>query len=161
MSVINRLATTTCRKPWLTRLIVISGVLMMGGCASSSTEMWDMENAPEMQALWQTAAGNDDVTQRGLLDRRSALRRGIDHEALAAQREGYTRDAANEIHSQFSRLPNPDLVMYVFPHLAGADPVPIPGYSTVFPLYARPQFALPGETSRPHVPSASHLTATN
>ncbi|WP_134563401.1 TIGR03751 family conjugal transfer lipoprotein, partial [Pseudomonas aeruginosa] len=41
--------------------------------------------------------------------------------------------------------PNPDLVMYVFPHLAGTDPVPVPGYSTVFPLYQRVQYAMPGE----------------
>jgi conjugative transfer region lipoprotein (TIGR03751 family) len=57
----------------------------------------------------------------------------------------YTRTAHNEIERQFHRLPNPDLVMYVFPHLAGTDPVPVPGYSTVFPLYQRVQYALPGE----------------
>jgi conjugative transfer region lipoprotein (TIGR03751 family) len=57
----------------------------------------------------------------------------------------YTRTAENEIQRQFHRLPNPDLVMYVFPHLAGTDPVPVPGYSTVFPLYQRVQYAMPGE----------------
>jgi conjugative transfer region lipoprotein (TIGR03751 family) len=44
---------------------------------------------------------------------------------------------------QFPRLPNPDLVMYVYPHLAGTQ-APVPGYSTVFPLYES-QYALPGE----------------
>jgi conjugative transfer region lipoprotein (TIGR03751 family) len=57
----------------------------------------------------------------------------------------YTRTAATEVYSQFRRLPNPDLAMYVFPHLAGSDPVPVPGYTTVFPLYQRVQYALPGE----------------
>ena len=57
----------------------------------------------------------------------------------------YTRTAENEIKSQFHRLPNPDLVMYVFPHLAGSEPVPVPGYSTVFPFYRQLQYALPGE----------------
>ena len=28
-------------------------------------------------------------------------------------------------------------MMYVYPHLAGTDPVPVPGYTTVFPLYQR------------------------
>ncbi|MGV8698510.1 TIGR03751 family conjugal transfer lipoprotein, partial [Pseudomonas aeruginosa] len=46
---------------------------------------------------------------------------------------------------QFHRLPNPDLGMYVCPHLAGTDPVPVPGYRTVFPLYPRVQYAMPGE----------------
>ena len=63
----------------------------------------------------------------------------------SAVQAGYTRTAQNEIYRQFHRLPNPDLVMYVFPHLAGTDPVPVPGYSTVFPLYQRVQYALPGE----------------
>lgn len=57
----------------------------------------------------------------------------------------YTRTAENEIKSQFHRLPDPDLVMYVFPHLAGSEPVPVPGYSTVFPFYRQLQYALPGE----------------
>ncbi len=37
--------------------------------------------------------------------------------ASANDQADYTRTASNEIHSQFKRLPNPDLVMYVFPHL--------------------------------------------
>jgi conjugative transfer region lipoprotein (TIGR03751 family) len=69
----------------------------------------------------------------------------IDAQAAPACRRAYTRTAQNEIHRQFRRLPNPDLVMYVFPHLAGTDPVPVPGYSTVFPLYQRVQYAMPGE----------------
>ncbi len=58
---------------------------------------------------------------------------------------GYTRDAANEIDAIFPRLPNPTLVMYVFPHLAGEESVPVPGYATAFPMYERTEYALPGE----------------
>jgi conjugative transfer region lipoprotein (TIGR03751 family) len=35
--------------------------------------------------------------------------------------------------------------MYVFAHLSGTEAVPIPGYSTVFALYQRVYYALPGE----------------
>ena len=83
-----------------------------------------------------------------MLDARQDLRRPlteIDLQTAAARQAAYTRSAANEIQRQFRRLPNPDLVMYVFPHLAGSDPVPVPGYSTVFPLYQRVQYAMPGE----------------
>ena len=59
--------------------------------------------------------------------------------------EPYTRTAENEIDSQFRRLPNPDLVVYVFPHLAGSHPTPVPGYSTVFALHDQVQYAMPGE----------------
>src|SRR5690606_26356499 len=79
---------------------------------------------------------------------RQDLRRPLtDADTLAApaRNAAYTRTAANEIQRQFHRLPNPDLVMYLFPHLAGTDPVPVPGYSTVFPLHQRVQYAMPGE----------------
>jgi conjugative transfer region lipoprotein (TIGR03751 family) len=58
--------------------------------------------------------------------------------------EGYSRDSHNEIDSQFPRLPNPDLVMYVFPHLSDQG-YPVPGYSTVLPMFERVEYALPGE----------------
>lgn len=46
----------------------------------------------------------------------------------------------NEISSHstkrdFYLLPNPELTMYVFPHFAGNDEVPIPGYETLFSAY--------------------------
>ena len=59
--------------------------------------------------------------------------------------QSYTRTAQNEIEALFVRLPNPDLILYVFPHLATEEAIPIPGYSTVFPLYERVIYALPGE----------------
>jgi conjugative transfer region lipoprotein (TIGR03751 family) len=57
----------------------------------------------------------------------------------------YSRTSENEINAQFKRLPNPDLVMFVFPHLSGSEEVPIPGYSTIFPMHSRVKYALPGE----------------
>lgn len=57
---------------------------------------------------------------------------------------GWTREADTEINNVFPRLPNPDLVMYVFPHMSG-NGHPVPGYATVFPLYDAVEYALPGE----------------
>ncbi|RCV86914.1 TIGR03751 family conjugal transfer lipoprotein [Billgrantia montanilacus] len=134
--------------------IILGAALLTSGCATSKDEMWAGEGVP-MQELWRQGAGNgEDMTQRGLLDARGELRRQIGDGVMVDERIAYTRNAANEIYSQFTRLDNPDLVMYVFPHLAGADPVPIPGYSTVFSLYSRPQYAMPGETARPQAPEA-------
>ena len=57
---------------------------------------------------------------------------------------GYTRDAFNELNVRFPRLPNPILIMYVFPHLS-KEGTPIPGYSTMFPMYESVEYALPRE----------------
>ncbi len=58
---------------------------------------------------------------------------------------GFTREANTEIQSQFPKLQNPSLVMYVFPHLT-ATGQPVPGYATPFTLYEKTEYALPGET---------------
>lgn len=57
----------------------------------------------------------------------------------------YTRTSSNEINNLFPTLPNPQLVMYVYPHLAGNEQAPVPGYTTAFSLYDKTYYALPGE----------------
>lgn len=128
---------------------------MLSGCATSKDELMPT-NGMTMQELWEqgsTVGGDSQRTgspgQRAVDAARGALRRPIGDGEMRAEQTRYTREAANEIYSQFSRLPNPDLVMFVYPHLAGGESVPVPGYSTVFPLYNKPQYAMPGEGARP------------
>lgn len=59
--------------------------------------------------------------------------------------ENFNRTAENEIRVLFPRLPNPDIAIYIYPHLATKNQVPVPGYSTVIPLYEKVKYALPGE----------------
>ncbi|ELY9986965.1 TIGR03751 family conjugal transfer lipoprotein, partial [Salmonella enterica] len=92
-----------------------------------------------MMSIWSRHGGG-----RSLADARSQLRRPLTT-ITAQEQQGYTRTAANEVQSQFRHLPNPDMVMYVYPHLSGSQGVPVPGYSTVFPLYTQVRYALPGE----------------
>ena len=51
--------------------------------------------------------------------------------------------------AEFSRLANPTLHMYVYPHLTEIDRIPIPGYMTSFPMYQTVEMALPGEPTEP------------
>jgi conjugative transfer region lipoprotein (TIGR03751 family) len=61
------------------------------------------------------------------------------------------RQNQNKIHSvffnnqglkEFHKLPNPELHLYIYPHLAGIDQIPVPGYMTVFNVYERDHYAL-------------------
>lgn len=58
--------------------------------------------------------------------------------------KGYTRDVSSELSLHFPRLPNPTIVLYVFPHLS-LEGTPVPGYSTTFPMYETVEYALPWE----------------
>ncbi len=55
--------------------------------------------------------------------------------------------ALEPMRQRFARVPNPDLVMVVYPHLAQGK-YPVPGYVTVFPMYEQTHYALPGELPR-------------
>lgn len=56
----------------------------------------------------------------------------------------YTYQAGQQLDGHFQYLPNPTLTMYIFQHLT-PDGAPVPGYPTMFKLYSRDHFALPGE----------------
>lgn len=131
---------------YLKLFLGLSVTLLVSGC-STSKEALLPHGDHTMLDVWEqgTTGATASSSNRLLLDARQALRRPFDSGRSAHDNRAYTRTAQNEIYSQFKRLPNPDLVMYVFPHLAGSDPAPIPGYSTVFPFYQRVQYAMPGE----------------
>ncbi|CCG85983.1 TIGR03751 family conjugal transfer lipoprotein [Erwinia piriflorinigrans] len=117
-------------------------VLLLAGCSTSKDEMLPPGDS-SMLELWNNGASSTHATAES----RTTLRRPVaDSERTLAQqtRDSYSRSQQNEIQQTFPRLPNPDMVMYVFPHLAGGN-MPVPGYSTVFPFYGQVQYALPGE----------------
>lgn len=122
------------------------GGLGLLGCASTDKEKVLPEDGPTMKQIYdrhfEQVRGEDIEGARERLRQRGSGR-GIG----AGDRDlhGYTRDAQNEIEGLFPRLPNPTLVMYVFPHLSGEEGSPVPGYATSFPLYPGVEYALPGE----------------
>jgi len=131
---------------WIKPLMLIAAAIALAGCATSKDKLL-LHGGQTMQDIWQhNADGGNQMTIRQLLDARQSLRRPLTETDLSETAQiPYTRTAANEIYRQFQRLPNPDLIMYVFPHLTGTEAVPVPGYTTVFPLYQRVQYAMPGE----------------
>jgi conjugative transfer region lipoprotein (TIGR03751 family) len=68
------------------------------------------------------------------------------NDVLGPEREDVAHDTTNPLTDRFQRLPNPDLVMHVYAHLADGK-YPVPGYVTVFPMYESVQYALPGEVA--------------
>ncbi len=120
-------------------------LLLLGGCASTKDAVLP-QDGPSMEAIYDAhmvaLAAQDPVVVRGALGTRPIT-------TGEADLDGYTREAFTELDITFPRLPNPSLVMYVFPHLAGAERNPVPGYTTTFPLYERVEYALPGEVATP------------
>lgn len=125
-------------------LLFMAGMIIvtLNGCSSSKDELLPPGDSTMME-LWQGNAQSSHKEVKG----RETLRRALSsQETLVSERnvESYSRTQENELSQIFPRLPNPDMVMYIFPHLIDGN-TPVPGYSTVFPFYAQTQYALPGE----------------
>jgi len=115
--------------------------ISLAGCASGKDRILATDG-PTMKAIYTRHFSDIGLQDRASL-RQYVAARPI-HDA-GVDLAGYTRDAYNELNLHFPRLPNPTLVLYVYPHLAGVARVPVPGYATTFSLYERVEYALPGE----------------
>lgn len=120
-------------------LKVLPLCLALAACGGKDTIL--PQDGPTMTDVYEGHTGR--MSTGSLLDARSTLRRPMsDSEQDVSP---FVRDATGEIAQKFKRLPNPDLVMFAFPHLATADGVPVPGYMTVFPMFETNHYAMPGE----------------
>ncbi|MFZ7230574.1 TIGR03751 family conjugal transfer lipoprotein [Avibacterium avium] len=126
-------------------LSVLATMFLLSACSTSQKALLPTgENT--MRELW-NKGGSDAQLQVY----RDSENRRLDpvHYVSAKEQGDYTHTAENEIKNLFPQLPNPDLIMYVYPHLSSSEePMPIPGYSTVIPFYSRVQYAQPGERTR-------------
>lgn len=121
-------------------LVAILTSTLLSGCASGSKDSLLPQDGATMAEVYRTHSDRIETkeTESPIRQVRPLKNGDVD---LAS----YTRTANNEIESTFPRLPNPTLVMYVFPHLTHNSRLPVPGYSTSFPMYEKPEYALPGE----------------
>ena len=115
--------------------------LVLGGCASTKEAVLP-QDGPTMKAIYERHIDEMNMRNRQVVRRELGTRPLLTGET---DLQGYTREAFNEIDVLFPRLPNPTLVMYVFPHLSGDTHAPVPGYATAFPMYEQVEYALPGE----------------
>ncbi len=131
------------------QLYLISTLLISGCSILSEKDSILPQNGPTMQEVYRghfagdgphSAQHDDDAPQQPIIQ---FGQRPVHAETVDLN--DYTRNVANEIETRFARLPNPTLVLYVFPHLGADQQYPVPGYSTLFPLYERVYYALPGE----------------
>ena len=126
--------------PWaLVRGVLVWISLLMVGCASTKETVLP-QDGPTMKSIYdQHMVDVQKPDYRGTIGGQPLPQSGIEHY------RGFVREAANEIDTVFPRLPNPTLVMYIFPHLSARERTPVPGYVTTFPFYESVEYALPGE----------------
>ena len=131
------------------RTLLAIVLISLAGCAGSKDTILPSDGTT-MKTIY--ARHFSDIGMRDTMSVRTELK-SRPLESDVADLAGYLRDAFNELDAHFPRLPNPTLVMYVFPHLVGEERVPVPGYATTFPMYRQVEYALPGEVPTQETPS--------
>lgn len=117
----------------VTRLFgILLIALAVSGCATKPPAY--LTSGPTMSEVVGGGSGRETYRQES----------GVTSWAAVNNLHAYTREAHNELDGQFARLPNPDLCMYVMPHLS-AEGASVPGYTSCFPMYEKNHYAMPGE----------------
>lgn len=129
-------------------------VLALSGCATTKEEVLP-ENMPTMAEVYRDHASAGNTGEAALLEARASLSAWTVGSG-DADLSGWTREAAYETALLFPRVPNPTIVLYVYPHVTRAG-LPVPGYATAFPMYDAAPFALPGEAPPPSRPPLAAL----
>ncbi len=123
-------------------LIWISAVLLLGCSTTKSHKPVIPQEGPTMAQIYgEQLSDADPTTLDGLRAQVLSYDRGV----VKGELKGYTTDEAHAINNHFKRLGDPDIVLYVDPHVSGTANLPVPGYTTVIPLYDTVNTALVGE----------------
>lgn len=131
--------------------LVSATVILMSGCSVYGTRRPPLpESGPSMVDIYRGAYEHAGESS----SRTDDVRSRIPLRPATEFNPGPTRMGAQEqIERRFPRVPNPDLVLVVFPHLSQGK-YPIPGYVTVFPMYESTEYLLPGEVAQMGVAGA-------
>jgi len=134
-------------KTWISFLIVVP--CLLSSCTNTPTKVLNRQYEMTMAELIQHNAKT--TSDKAVHDRYvHGTTRGIEGEQLPENQniENYTAIAAQEIDQLFPMLPNPQIRVYVYPHMATSTRAPVPGYTTAISLYERDEYALPNEVAR-------------
>ncbi len=115
--------------------ILFTALLLLTSCSNSSKKIVG-ENAKTMKQIQEEKFGVITDTTKTQQNRR--LGNGD------MDLRGQIRDEFQKLYGEFQYLPNPVMIMYIYPHLTDAG-TPVPGYVTFFKFYKQDQFALPHE----------------
>lgn len=123
---------------WI-KLVSLCVVFSLSGCASHIDKVVPKDQK-NMKQIYNEKAGSGNIE---MLKQREA-----DIRARPISGEDYVTNLpphAAQIQHLFPALPNPELYMYVKPHVVGATGAAVPAYMTRFTMYERTHYAMPNE----------------
>ncbi len=138
---------------WLSLSFLVLAMLNSVGCHSVSGNVIP-QGGPPMETIYDSMGTATSASHKvaNSTEQNEEMQSELDIKAIRRQNSLKATDtyfsktpAVNSVNTVFHKLPNPELKLYVYPHLAGSDELPIPGYYTAFNVYEKTHYALPNE----------------
>lgn len=133
---------------WL--LSMCAAAILLNGCASPGKGVIPPAGDMTMAQIYYQANGmsapDDAMSPNENVDALSAAR-ALSPAGISGYKGGGGSDLMG-LNKQFKTLPNPQILVYVSPHLVttqNGPEVPVPGYVTSFFMYPQNEFAMPYE----------------
>lgn len=139
---------------------VISAILLMAGCATpgansippagdmTMAQIYYKETGLSLPDDSSSGASADKNSTQDSIDALTAARAAAPGVNASSDYQGQGATDLTALNAQFKTLPNPQIIVYVSPHLvnaANSSQVPVPGYITSFFMYPQNEFAMPYE----------------
>lgn len=128
-------------------------VFLLSGCVSPGKNTLPQGGDMTMSQIYEKETGlagqgtAEDQGAIGISDLRKKICASGISNAKAFKFESVTVRSSNEIKQLFGTLPNPQIPIFIYPHLVytSDEAEPVPGYTTGFFLYKQNHFAMPSE----------------
>lgn len=128
---------------------LLSSLALLSGCATPGKDMIPKGGSMTMPEIYKQETGISIQGQDGTTSTQNLaeIRSNVIGPLPKPNYEAYTATSQNEVDNLFKQLPNPEVPIYIFPHLVYVDgeSYPKPGLTTVFFLYRTNHFAEPFE----------------
>lgn len=133
----------------LIKVVLVSVfILFVAGCTSMSSVM--PKQSLTMEKIYddtgKTKAMNDESSEDNNVkeDSLTHMRKEV-YPAASTATSLSENVSVTHTWQSFHKVSNPTLKLYVYPHLAGNDELPVPGYTTAFNAYDRDHYSLPSD----------------
>jgi conjugative transfer region lipoprotein (TIGR03751 family) len=133
----------------LIKIVLVSlFIVFIAGCTSMSSVMpkqsLTMEKIYDDTGKTKTMDENVDENTEIKDDNLTHMRKEVSPAPSTATSLSENVPAGRTCQS-FHKVSNPMLKLYVYPHLAGNNELPVPGYTTAFNAYEKDHYSLPSD----------------
>lgn len=132
-------------------IVLCSSLFILNGCTSPGKNMIPKGGSMTMSQIYHTETASGSMSENNnagssMQNNTQPIRARLNNVSQISD-SNYVSMGADKMNTEFKRLPDPEVPIYIYPHFVrlNGQSYPKPGMTTEFFLYKRNHFALPNE----------------